>query len=291
MKSVYLDHNIYSKIYDKKTSYDFENLQQKLKQSNTKLVISLTNISEIAKIKIEDKKNSILSFINNCNYDLLPFPHNIQMAEFKNFLYKKYFKSNNTSEIILCSTIPQVLNHFIPGADIRLNMNFTDVINLFTRNKELSNKLEENWIKYTEINQLYYKNINNKIISKEQQREFFDVILKRRVECLIPERDPDNNFIEINKRINIRAFLIENIVSCYENCPSFYVEEKLFEQRYKNLTRNFELQDYRDIAHAVSALGYCDYFVTNDKNLSNDLKFINNISEQKLAKVIKDITL
>jgi hypothetical protein len=69
------------------------------------------------------------------------------------------------------------------------------------------------------------------------------------------------------------SFLMDNLASLYRKSPVLAIEDQLSEHRAKERFAPKD-SDAADLQHAMAALGYCDCFVTRDKQLGEHCRIL-----------------
>jgi hypothetical protein len=95
---------------------------------------------------------------------------------------------------------------------------------------------------------------------KKRQREVFGAVMTG----VVPDVDPTRRALRKSEQQELIDYCWDNRTEFMVSCPTIAVDDALCEARISDPKRKPQESDSIDLAHAVMALGYCDYFIIRD---------------------------
>ncbi len=95
---------------------------------------------------------------------------------------------------------------------------------------------------------------------KKRQREVFGAVMTG----VVPDVDPTGRALRKSEQQELIDYCWDNRTEFMVSCPTIAVDDALCEARISDPKRKPQESDGIDLAHAVMALGYCDYFIIRD---------------------------
>jgi hypothetical protein len=94
----------------------------------------------------------------------------------------------------------------------------------------------------------------------KRQREVFGAVMAG----VVPDVDPRGRALRKAQQQELINYCWNNRIEFTAACPTIAVDDALCEARISDPKRRPRESDGIDLAHAVMALGYCDYFIMRD---------------------------
>jgi hypothetical protein len=95
---------------------------------------------------------------------------------------------------------------------------------------------------------------------KRRQREVFGAVITG----VVPDVDPTGRPLREAEQRELIDYCWDNRTEFMSACPTIAVDDALCEARISDPKRKPQKSDGIDLAHAVMALGYCNYFIVRD---------------------------
>jgi len=275
-KYVYLDTNALIYMCEDKESITVEEVAELLNKKQFRLVISLFHIADL--VTYAKTKKEALEIADIIGVKLQPmFIYDtlaLKKWELLKFLKNNYSKENyefNPMTEFLCEVDRVLLNRRY----LEVGLNLKHFVNtLFANQDFLQNECFKGKNSLGTLLQGRKQTSDSawEDVEKEVWGQWIAGLLKR---------------IGLNNIQEMFKYCVENRKILEKQCPVLTAESILTKYRTTSTKRTARENDIYDLHHASSAIGYCDYFITNDGHLYNAAQYVKKHTQNKKIKIFR----
>jgi hypothetical protein len=242
-KCVYLDHSLVTH------EPSWPSLQSLFQEPDPpyQLGLSIWNLLEIAAASDVAQRKARLAFLNSLKPIWFLDHVYVRKQEVKRFLWPRRFGAAAPDLLCVTAHLSQAAAVYA-GPKIRIGITMETVVAelatvVFRQHKQqspralafLQNIAKQDW--------------------KKRQREVFGAVMKG----VVPDIDPAGQALRKVEQQKLIDYCWDNRADFMAACPTIAVDDALCEARISDSRRKPRVSDGIDLAHAVMALGYCDY--------------------------------
>jgi hypothetical protein len=270
-KLVYLDHSLVTH------DASWPVLQKLFVDPGYQLCLSIWNLLELAAATDRAQRAARISLIESLKPVWVLDHVHVRRQEVRRFLWPRRFDSAPPNIVFLTPHLSQA-EAVYAGSKTRIGLTIgTLVENLagvdFSQQKSLSPRA------------LGFLQQVPKSDWRKRQAEIFPAVMSG----VVPDRDPAGRLLRKAEQNELIAYCWNNRAEFMVACPTIAVDDALCEARISDPKRKPKASDGIDLAHAVMALGYCDYFVVRDGFVATCARQSENrLSALRIARVVSD---
>jgi hypothetical protein len=272
-KLVYLDHSVVAH------EPSWPAIKTLFKDAQYRLGLSVWSLLEVAGATDRAQRAARISLIEECNPLWLLDHVYVRKQEVKRFLWPRRF---NTPSPDLDYVTPR-LSHaesIYAGSKTRIGLTISVLVNDLARiDVSKQKKLSPRALAFLQ-----------QVPKKEWRRRQGDIFTAV-MTSVIPELDPSGRPLRKTEQTELIAYCWNNRDELMSACPTIVIDDALCEARISDPKRPPRESDGIDLAHAVMALGYCDYFIVRDGYVAACAKQSEmRLSQIKIARVVSSPT-
>ncbi len=245
-KLVYLDHSLVTH------DASWPSLQRLFGDSGYQLGLSIWNLLEIAAASDIAQRKTRLAFLASLKPLWLLDHVYVRKQEVKRFLWPRRFDTEAPQLLAVTPHLSQA-EAVYAGAKTRIGVTMESVV------AELAN-VDFRRLKQLSPRALAFLQQVPKPDWNKRQPEVFGAVMAG----VVPDVDPRGRALRKAQQQELIDYCWNNLIEFTAACPTIAVDDALCEARISDPKRRPRESDGIDLAHAVMALGYCDYFIVRD---------------------------
>ena len=264
-RTIYLDANIIS--YRR----NWMQIEELISNHNFELILSLWNLYELSK-KPHSYQSQIVEtihFLEKQNPRFVSEHGHLGRTELTKYIAENFLGYEDVKSNQFLNTVTELEIQLIGGRDLPKGYVYPkSMFDLVT--------ILQSSIGYIEAITCKNQSIIQSTIGHDIKlnQDLVAVINKSFLMTYLPYYLPDNEKLSNVSRKVFLELCLSKINDIFDYCPSIAIDLELFKLLYKNKAAKVKQSDTVDIIHAKTGLAYCNFFVSNDGHLLNNIKIV-----------------
>lgn len=245
-KLVYLDHSLVSH------EPSWPSLQRLFQDPAYQLGLSIWNLLEIAQASDVAQRAARIAFLSALKPAWLLDHVHVRRQEVKRYLWPRRFNAAAPDLLAVTRHLSQA-EAVYAGAKTHIGVSMEAVVAGL-------DSLDFKQQKQQSPRALAFLQQVSKQDWRKRQHEVFPAVMAG----VVPDVDPTGRPLRKDEQEDLIDYCWDNRAEFMQACPTIAVDDALCEARISDPKRKPKESDGIDLAHAVMALGYCDYFIVRD---------------------------